>query len=107
MILVVHDESRRGNFRRLIAMTALTVRGILPSVVPAVLQGCHECLNPAKVLVVPAVFFCQQGVDRMMKVIRPLRVDPVASLNAIRSKRESFKSLSAMSCISRPRRWAS
>ena len=64
-------------------MTALTVRGILPSVIPAVLQGCHECLNPAKVLVVPAVFFCQQGVDRMMKVIRPLRVDAVASLNAI------------------------
>src|SRR5712672_4174908 len=59
--------------RRAISVASPPVPRILPSVIPALLQGLRQMLNAAEVLVVSRIFAGEQSVHRVMKIIAPLR----------------------------------
>src|SRR5581483_2900135 len=64
-------------------MTAPAVGRILPPIVPAIFQARNQGLNAPEVLVVAPVLLGEEGVDRVMKVIGPLGIEPVTSVAGI------------------------
>src|SRR5262245_35670911 len=61
------------------AVTAPPVEGVLARIDEALAEGLCQMLDPAEVLVISQPLPCDQGVERMMKIVVPLRVEASAS----------------------------
>src|SRR5947209_7477536 len=57
--------------------------GILPPIVPPILESRDQRLDSAEILVIAARFIRQQRMYRMMEVVAPLRVESVAAMSPI------------------------
>src|SRR5690349_11046792 len=79
MVLRKDDEFDRRNLARGISVPALAVDGIPARINKTFGKSLRHMLKAAEVGIVTLAFFRQQGVQRMMKVVVPLRVEAVTA----------------------------
>ena len=77
-------------------MAALPIGRVLAGINEAFAESLGKVFEPSKILVVSRRLARQQGVQGVVEVIVPLRVQPVAPGFGGRMKRTSLRSLSAI-----------
>ena len=82
VILAEHHKMRSRKSARGIAMSSAAKLRILPVVIPSVAQHFAQVADAAKIGIIAAGFGREQRVDRMVKIIAPLRWNGIAALFA-------------------------
>ena len=77
MILGTDHELRRRDMPRGSAMPPLAIRRHLPRIHKALTPGAGERVETAKILIIAIVLPGEEHVQGMMKIIAPLRIQPI------------------------------